>query len=134
MTEATLYHDEHWTIFHDREQAFVRVVRSSVPFTDPTQVAATFHELERIVREHALVRGKLLIDSRDAIGRNDPEFEGLANRFRTEVLGGFAASAVLVKSAVGRMQVERMSRERGGIAPTVFTDEAEAYRALGIAR
>jgi len=71
---------------------------------------------------------KLLIDLRASVGRNDPDFEGRLVERRRELFRRFAQTAVLVRSAVGRMQVQRHVDEDGlsGIV-TVFTSEPEAF-------
>lgn len=55
----------------------------------------------------------LLIDSRDAIGRNDPEFEVVLGEFRSRSLPGFTDNVVLIRTAVGALQVQRHSRNTG---------------------
>ena len=71
----------------------------------------------------------LLIDSREGPARNDPAFEELLARVRGPIVSRFARSAVLVQSAVGRLQVARYAREDRA-SPGVFTDEAAALAYL----
>lgn len=69
----------------------------------------------------------LLVDTRLAIGRSDDEFEVLMNELRPRMVGGFRRVAVLVKSAVGRLQVQRLGRADGiSDRLLVTSDEAEA--------
>ena len=68
---------------------------------------------------------RLLLDLRQTKGRNDGEFEKQIAPLRTRLEQGFAKVAVLVRSMVGRLQVERHARE-DGVNLRVFNDEAEA--------
>jgi hypothetical protein len=52
----------------------------------------------------------LLIDARDAPARNDAEFEETFARARRPILAQFGRVAVLVRSAVGKLQVTRYAR------------------------
>jgi len=44
----------------------------------------------------------------------------------------FSAHAFMVKSAVGRLQTQRLARTRGDTHPSVFDDERAALRYLGV--
>ncbi len=66
--------------------------------------------------------------------RNDSAFEVTLSRARGAIVARFARSAVLVKSAVGRLQMERYAREDKRQAPLVFGEEAEAIAYLAKGR
>jgi predicted DNA-binding ribbon-helix-helix protein len=51
----------------------------------------------------------ILFDTRQVVGRSDPEFERDATRLREFMLDRFARVAVLVRSMAGEMQVQRFS-------------------------
>lgn len=70
---------------------------------------------------------KLLIDLRKSLGRNDPDFEERLVERRRELFRRFGRTAVLVRTAVGQMQVQRHVEEDGclGIV-AVFSSEPEA--------
>ncbi|MGH1348058.1 MAG: hypothetical protein ACRBN8_41265 [Nannocystales bacterium] len=70
---------------------------------------------------------RLLIDLRASMGRNDPDFEDRLVERRRELFRRFGRTAVLVRSAVGRMQVQRHVDGDGfsGIV-TVFLSEPDA--------
>ena len=67
----------------------------------------------------------ILMDFRDARARNDEAFENTMERFRDEVRARFRRVAVLVRTQVGRMQIERLNEGRSD-APTVFEDREAA--------
>lgn len=126
----TLHADPYFTVTLDSPRRLVRVKRSEIPFPDVATAERTFEQMGRLIDERTLVDHGLLVDSRDAIGRNDAEFENMTGRFRARLFGSFARTAMLVKTVVGRMQADRMRREQGGPVVSVFFDEAEAERFL----
>ncbi|MDI1481640.1 hypothetical protein [Polyangium sp. y55x31] len=89
---------------------------------DLEAVLAAFDEIGRD-------RRKLLVDLREGPRRNDPLFEETMRRFRPRLFRGFRGAAIIVKTAVGALQVKRHLREDGAGAE-VFHDEAEALEYL----
>ncbi|NRA32564.1 MAG: gamma-glutamylcyclotransferase [Polyangiaceae bacterium] len=53
----------------------------------------------------------LVVDLRNAPVRNDPDFERTMARLRRELVGHFARTAVLLESAIGVLQVNRLNRD-----------------------
>lgn len=130
----TLHADPYFTVTLDPARRLVRVKRSATPFPDVPTAERTFERMGRLIDERRLADHALLVDSRDAIGRNDADFENMTGRFRARLFGSFARTAMLVRTVVGRMQADRMRREQGGPAVEVFFDEAEAERYLASGR
>jgi hypothetical protein len=56
----------------------------------------------------------LLIDSRLAPGRSNPEFEQAVGKITSTAQRQFARVVILIASAVGELQVRRLQRERHG--------------------
>lgn len=73
---------------------------------------------------------RLLIDVRLAPGNNNPAFEQRVQQFRRQLAELFPVLATLVATAVGRLQLGRMSRERGEAHSDIFLDETEAIEHL----
>jgi hypothetical protein len=124
-----VYGSDYYVVALDEAKHLVRATRSSKPFLD---VGTVSDELERMI---AAVRGKidaascvLLVDVREGPLRNDPAFEN-ASRPIAELSRSFRRQAVLVKTATGRLQLNRIGRERGN-PMSVFEDEAEALAHL----
>ena len=67
----------------------------------------------------------LLIDVRAASGKNDPEFETEMRNARIELQKGFAKVAMVVSSAAGQLQVERLFKS-DNIRGKAFLSPAEA--------
>lgn len=89
-------------------------------------------EIIRVLRGVAPMLGTttedwgVLFDTRQAIGRNDSAFEAETERLQDYLLENYVRLAVLVRSAAGEMQVERMQEPRKRVA--VFRDIPQALR------
>ena len=105
------------------------VARSAQRSQSVEEIASAYDEaivaLDRLERK----RLRLLIDLRAAPGRNDSDFERAMATRRSELMRGFAAVAILVQTAVGELQVARITREDGADAK-VFSDKAKALQWL----
>lgn len=90
-----------------------------------------FAELNRkIERLASMTNGlRVLVDLREAIGRNDSGFEAAVTPHRKRMFSAPWMAAVLVKTTVGAMQVRRHF-EMDGVDVPVFADESEADRWL----
>jgi hypothetical protein len=132
-----LYTDRYLLVTLDDHAGIVRYVRTREPFPGIDSVR-DLHERLRAIFD-ALPAGKLalIIDPREAPPRNDGPFEEQTKKSLGAAMARFAKSAVLVKSAVGRLQAQRMAKERGaakvggaGGELAIFTDETEAVAYL----
>jgi hypothetical protein len=72
----------------------------------------------------------LVIDFREARGRNDAEFERTVAPYRSEITKGFCRVAVLTKSLTGQMQVQRLAREDRVDGLRCFDNEGAAIQWL----
>jgi hypothetical protein len=107
----------------------VRFARTAAPIKDFQQAESEYLQalstLDTLDRSHY----GLLIDVRESPLRNDPAFEDFMSRFRERIFSGFARSAVLIKTAVGELQMNRLKREgklSSGPERKIFRDEEEA--------
>ncbi len=108
------------------QSKILRVVRLPKPFPVTDDLAPMFaatHEAAEALGDKS--EWRLLLDLRNATGRNDPNFEALVAPERSRLERGFLKVAVVVRSLVGRMQVERHARE-DGLNLRVFLDDGEA--------
>jgi hypothetical protein len=113
----------------DRTRSIMRFTRNETPYPSVQRL-----EQERVDVEHTLDawgRSRLLVDLRAAAPRNDPAFEAAIAGFRRGLFRGGKRMAVLVRTAVGALQVKRHMRE-DGIDAEVFLDEEEALAYLDI--
>jgi hypothetical protein len=106
----------------------VRITRTAHPFSEGalgllrTTATALFSLAER--REKML-----LLDTRLAPLLGNDSLEQALARSTADLVGGYQRSAVLVATAVGRLQAQRFSQVRQGES-AIFHDEAEALRYL----
>jgi hypothetical protein len=104
----------------------VRITRTALAGTIPVMQSS----LQRILEAAVPLRpARALLDLRLAPGNNDAAFEKQSFEAFERLQAAFVAFAILVRSAVGRLQVQRMSRESGQPLH-VFFDESEALRFL----
>ena len=110
------------------DDGFVRVTRLHSPPPSPAQMAALYAELTLAMRRAGARR--LLLDLRAGPpGRNDAEFERASEKWRESLAHDLERVAILVRTAVGKLHVQRLGREVGS-APAIFMDEAEAVAHL----
>jgi hypothetical protein len=131
-TKSTEGRPVHESPYHrvQRREGHLRMTRTAEPYPD---LAALEDEYRTLVGALTAHRGHdlgLLVDLRDAKGRNDPGFEQTLARWRRKSLEGYQPLVILVRSALGRMHVERHMKA-DGLDAIVVTDEAQALRAVG---
>jgi len=122
----------HETTFHrvERHDRFLKMVRSAEPYPDLASIDAEYEALIAAVSIYKDRGIGLLVDLRDAKGRNDPGFEETLVRWRRKCLEGHEPLVVLVKSALGQMHVERHMKA-DGLSAMVTTEVSTALRAVG---
>ena len=103
----------------------IRITRSSRPLANLLDLGRAWDDIRRALTFVDRSKVCLLIDTRAAPGRNDPEFERAFAPIRAEITRGFLRCAVLVRLTVSRLQVQRHANSDGNDV-RVFTDEAEA--------
>jgi hypothetical protein len=125
----TLAANAYFRLTEDDDAGVYRLVRTATPYPSTEALRTAAVEIERAAA--LLPRGSaLLIDSREALPRNDAEFEDEFKRARRPILAHFPRVAILVRSAVGKLQVSRYVREDGAAGQNVFDDEAAALAFL----
>jgi hypothetical protein len=125
----TLYESRHARLEIDDVRGLVRYTRSSVPFESLADVEAMFRELASANTTIDRTHLGLLSDVRAAPGRNDEAFEKAFFEHREALFGGFRRRAVLVRSVVGKLQVQRLNRT-SPMEMQTFDDEAAALAFL----
>jgi hypothetical protein len=122
----SLYSDAHVTVTIDDAERVVRYVRSSEPYASLDLLRDLHQKMNLALSSLPAGRSSLLVDVRDAPARNDDPFEAEITRALRAILPHFVRNAVLVKSAVGRLQAQRMAKSRGDGELAVFVSEKEA--------
>jgi len=120
---------KHFVVTIDEERHILRRARTSAPFESMEEVQAAYAALLDALRPlHRPLYGQL-IDAREAPPRNDAAFESVVTSHHKDLYAGFRCSAVLVKTAAGRLQVRRML-DASRIEAHVFLDETAALAYL----
>lgn len=116
---------DHWTIDVDRTVRLVCIVRSATPFARIDAIDAAMKPVYTTL-EPLRNRGyAALVDLREGPLRTDDAFETAFERHRIALSTGWARVAVLVRSAVGKLQVQRHQAKSRALVQ-IFHDEAEA--------
>lgn len=111
----------------DRSRQVVWLIRAPTQPASLEELVAAYETCFAQFRPEHRSYG-IIIDTRDAPGRNDPAFEAAIHGLRAQIEGAFARIAVLVRSAAGALQARRLEAADGGDA-LITTDEQEALRA-----
>lgn len=125
----TLYESKHARLEIDDARGIVRYTRSSEPFESLAEVEAMFRDLARANARVDRTNLVLLSDVRAAPGRNDEAFENAFFAHREALFAGFRRRAVLVRTVVGKLQMQRLNRT-SAMETQAFDDEAAALAFL----
>lgn len=125
MTTREILDNDRWNIELDQSKALVRVLRKDSQTRSIDEMQRLYAEVDALLNSLGRARHVLLVDLRTSPVRNDPEWEQAAGQLRPKLFKGFSRVAVLVKTAVGALQIQRYSRE-DNLDLHIFFDEQEA--------
>jgi hypothetical protein len=111
------------------DASILRVTRTGVTFASKAEVDTSCRAVESALNRHGRATSCVIVDSRDAPGRNDPQFEAWFSPYRKGMIQGFRRAAILVRMAVGKLQVDRLLKNDGSSAneyARTFVDEQQA--------
>lgn len=103
-----LFRNSYFTVILHAADLVVEVVRSNVAFPSPEEVAPAFTSMLLLLDNLGRQRYALLLDSRDAVPNNQPQYEASYARFRADIHRGFRKIAVVVKTPAGNLQATRL--------------------------
>ena len=122
--------NEYWSISVDRSLQIVCARRSSKAVADLSQMDSMAAGLDPLYRLPGH-RWSLLVDLREAPMRNDSGFEERMKPHQDRMLSTFRKTAVIVRTAVGRLQVLRTGGdEQSRVRRGVFLGESDAIAYL----
>ncbi len=116
---------------YDKMHDVVLVTRFPLHYDSVVELNDTFAKMELAIQGVVKQRSVLFIDSRLAPLRNDPVFEAAFEENRKRFIRGFKKVAALVKTAVGKLQIQRHSKI-DGIPIGAFSEAAEALAYLDL--
>lgn len=129
MAEDSVLFENPWmTVTSEQAGRLVRITRTSEPFTD--EALATLKPVaESVLPPRRRRKLTLRFDTRLAPLMGDEAMERKLGAASAVLVAGFARSAVLVRTAVGKLQATRFSRANDRTTH-IFDDEAAALRYL----
>lgn len=74
---------------------------------DPTALRVFFQTLVDAIATITRASHDFVIDSRASMGRNDEAFETVKREFEERLFGGFKSVSVVLRTEIGRLQVQR---------------------------
>lgn len=119
-----LFRDEYTSVLGDPDGLVVRIVRTSIPHPTPEILEESYLQASRAMDRYGRRGRGLLVDVRNAIGRNEPAFDEALRRARARNDAGFARIAVLLRSQAGMLQLMRLSEEDGTVRLITMSEEA----------
>ncbi|HRI68787.1 MAG TPA: hypothetical protein PK156_31375 [Polyangium sp.] len=119
----------HWVVEIDAREEIMIVRRTANAYANVGEVRAAFEEVRRIVDGLDRPNFSVFIDMRLAPPRDDPEFERAAIDQPKTLSHGFKRSAVVMRTAIGILHVQR-NLSRLGVPIKVFNDEQPAIEYL----
>ncbi|MFI5299036.1 MAG: hypothetical protein ACHREM_13145 [Polyangiales bacterium] len=126
-----LFDDPFVEFSFDAERRLARFKRKRARFADVAEGERTFERVLAARQSIVLTDVRLLIDQRDVVGNNSPEFEQMIGRYSARILAGASKVAFLVATVAGKLQIERMMGGRGAKKTSaVFTEEGAALAFL----
>lgn len=129
MQAVSLLHDSDYYRVEQLEGHVLKVTRKDKPFLTREDVETACDPVQRTLDLAVRSRNAILIDTRSVVGRNDPASEKMFAEHRIQMVEGFRAVALLVKTPTGLLHTQRLLRE-GKSDGRVFLDEAEALKFL----
>jgi hypothetical protein len=126
-----IFRNSYMMAWHDLGRRLLILGRAPVHYPNIDALRETFHDMEEALAHLPRHRTALLIESRRAPARNDPEFEAEFGRLRKHFLRDWQKVATIVQTAVGVLQVSRHMRV-DELPVSVFTNAAEALAYLGV--
>jgi sulfite reductase (NADPH) flavoprotein alpha-component len=126
----TLISNQHWTMEEDRDNRVVVLRRTGVPFASVAEIVGRNRDvIAKILPEYG--EWGVVVDMRYAPARNDPEFENAMRSLRARIGERFARVAVLLESAAGVLQVNRLGRDEGQRTFATMSENAALKFAIG---
>jgi hypothetical protein len=123
---------DHHILFTDPPCALIVAQRTTCPYERLSDLERTFRDMEHALSHTSRDCCTLVIDVRKGPpGRNDEAFERMLNEHIARLVKGFRKEAVLVTTAIGRLQLRRYVRSAAAQA-LVTDDPAEAFGYLGL--
>jgi hypothetical protein len=115
----------YFIVHSDGAGFIVRLQRTGLDYPEVSSMERDMDAINGLLDRLGRERKGLCVDWREGPLRNDTPFEDALRRLMPRLVRGYRAVAVIVRSAVGALQVKRQFRE-ASLVGEVFQDEVEA--------
>lgn len=126
----TLLLNNFWVMEEDEAKKVVILKRTALVFSSTADVIRANDAVIAQIRPGHNQYG-IVVDMRQAPLRNDPAFENAMGRLRNELTSRYARLALLLETAVGVLQVNRIGREEGNRTFATRSESAAIKFAMG---
>lgn len=128
-SERTLLDSEYYRITASSPGSVLVITRKPRAFCTKTEVDEACDPVQALLDNAGRSRHRIVIDSRRAVGRNDPDYETWFAHHRRRMVLGFQRAALVVATPVGMLHVQRLLRQ-DATADTVrvFTELEDAMQ------
>lgn len=126
--QKTLVDNVFCSVSIDPVRHLVTFTRKAAPFPSLEKAKEVMGEVAKVGSTYSGLEGyALLVDSRAGPLRNDGDFENMMGEQREAMFGRFRRVAVLLRTATGLLQANRLARQRQSeTQPGIFQDESDA--------
>jgi hypothetical protein len=128
---ATLYQGKHFVVQHFRASGYVRVIRNTTPFESIEAATSGLDACHSALASVDCKQHGILFDWRNAPLSTAPDLHKALVARIDEIALIFPRRVFLVRTEVGKMQVNRIGRTMSGGVLEIFQDEAQALEFLG---
>jgi hypothetical protein len=118
----TLYRGKHFVIHHHRATGYVHFARTEAAFASNIEVVNAVRDCELALSEVNRSENGILLDWRRSVMSTDAKLHTTVVKHCDALAAPFRRRAVLLATAVGRMQAQRIIRTRSDIYHEVFSD------------
>ncbi|HYQ17778.1 MAG TPA: hypothetical protein VEQ58_18520, partial [Polyangiaceae bacterium] len=122
--------NRYWLVEWDERRGIAFFRRSAEPVLDLAELVRENERGLAALRAVAGCRG-VVVDTRQAPPRNDPEFETAMRGMRHELCRNYGRVAVVIVTAVGVLQVVRLGREDDATTLVTQSEDAAIQFAMG---
>lgn len=116
----------YFIVHSDGAGLVVRIQRTGLDYPDILTMERDMDAIVAVQDRLGRDRRAFCVDWREGPLRNDAPFEEAVQRVMPRLLRGYRVVAIIVRSAVGALQVKRQLRE-ANLTGEVFQDEADAF-------
>ncbi len=131
MAAQVRYASMDFRVEYDREARRVTIIRMARRFASESDTKQACQPVIDAIAGIDRTTHTLLLDVRDAIAVSDSAYEGWYAPYRRAFIDGFVKAAIVVRTAIGKLQVARLTTTDGHTLDIpIFVDVRAAHAYL----